>query len=62
MMEFTRKYNGIRIRASYTDYYLAQYCELHLLMFPAPPEPALPLDAPPYTLFMSKLTMTDNAA
>jgi hypothetical protein len=23
---------------------------------------ALPLDAPPYTLFMSKLTMTDNAA
>jgi hypothetical protein len=41
---------------------LVQWCGLHLLMFPVLLDPALPLDAPPYTLFMSKLTMTDNAA
>ena len=53
--------HGIRIRVSYMDYYLVQYCGLHLLLIPALLDPALPLDAPPYTLFMSKLTMTDNA-
>ena len=60
-MEFRHEYIGIRIRVSYTDYYLVQWCGLHLLKFPVL-DPALPRDAPPYTLFMSKLAMADNAA
>jgi hypothetical protein len=52
MMEFRRKYIGIRIRVNYTRYYLVQCCGLHLMMFPVLLDPAPPLDAPPYTRFV----------
>jgi len=62
MMDFPCKYIGIRILVIYTDFIWYNVYGLHLLMFPVLVDPALPLDAPPYTHFMSKLTMTDNAA